>query len=72
MQASMVKEEEGGWWGRGGQKGRMGRLAAGPVGSEAEKNPFEKIGFFNLPRLWKFAQGDLGGILTQGFFSKFF
>jgi hypothetical protein len=27
-----------------------------------------KIGFFNLPRLWKFAEGDLGGILTWGFF----
>jgi hypothetical protein len=27
-----------------------------------------KIGFLNLPRLWKFAQGDLGGIWTQGFF----
>jgi hypothetical protein len=27
-----------------------------------------KIGFFNLPRIWKFAQGDLGGIWTQGFF----
>jgi hypothetical protein len=24
----------------------------------------------NLPRLWKFAHGDLGGILTQGFFLK--
>jgi hypothetical protein len=23
-----------------------------------------KIRFLNLPRLWKFAQGDLGGILT--------
>jgi hypothetical protein len=22
----------------------------------------------NIPRLWKFAQGDLGGILTWGFF----
>jgi hypothetical protein len=33
------------------------------------KNPFGiKIGFLNLLRLWKFAQGDLGGILTQGFF----
>jgi hypothetical protein len=28
----------------------------------------KKIGFLNLPRLWKFAQGDLGGIWTQGFF----
>jgi hypothetical protein len=27
-----------------------------------------KIEFLNLPRLWKFAQGDLGGIWTQGFF----
>jgi hypothetical protein len=27
-----------------------------------------KIRFLNLPKLWKFAQGDLGGILTQGFF----
>jgi hypothetical protein len=23
-----------------------------------------KIGFLNLPRLWKFVRGDLGGILT--------
>jgi hypothetical protein len=23
-----------------------------------------KIGFLNLPRLWKFAQGDFGGIWT--------
>jgi hypothetical protein len=27
-----------------------------------------KIGFLNLPRLWKFVEGDLGGILTLGFF----
>jgi hypothetical protein len=33
------------------------------------KNPFRiKIGFLNVLRLWKFAQGHLGGILTQGFF----
>jgi hypothetical protein len=31
------------------------------VGSEEER-------FLNLPRLWKFAQGNLGGILTWGFF----
>jgi hypothetical protein len=30
-----------------------------------------KIGFLNLPRLWKFAQGNLGGILTWGFFLNF-
>jgi hypothetical protein len=23
-----------------------------------------KIGFLNVPRLWKFVEGDLGGILT--------
>jgi hypothetical protein len=27
-----------------------------------------KIGFLNLPRLWKFVEGDLGGILTWWFF----
>jgi hypothetical protein len=27
-----------------------------------------KIGFLNLPRLWKFVEGDLGGILSWGFF----
>jgi hypothetical protein len=27
-----------------------------------------KIGFLNLPRLLKFVQGDLGGILMWGFF----
>jgi hypothetical protein len=27
-----------------------------------------KIKFLNIPRLWKFAQRDLGGILTWGFF----
>jgi hypothetical protein len=31
-----------------------------------------KIGYLNLPRLWKFTQGNLGGILTWGFFPKFF
>jgi hypothetical protein len=54
--------------GSGGPKGCVGRLATGPMGSEAE-NPFSiKIGFLNLLRLWKFVQGDLGGILTQGLF----
>jgi hypothetical protein len=38
----------------------VGQLAAGWIGSEAKKNHFRiKIGFLNLPRLWKFAQGDL-------------
>jgi hypothetical protein len=30
-----------------------------------KKRIFElKTGFLNLPRLWKFIEGDLGGILT--------
>jgi hypothetical protein len=50
-----------------GPKGRMGRLA---VGLKVEgKNHFTiKIGFLNIPGLWKFVQGDLGGILIWGFF----
>jgi hypothetical protein len=63
-------------WGRrrrpegpSGPNGRVGQLATGPIGPEAEKNPFRiKIRFLNLHGLWKFALGDLGGILTQGFF----
>jgi hypothetical protein len=34
-------------------------------GPKAEENYFQiKFGFLNIQRLWKFAQGDLGGILT--------
>jgi hypothetical protein len=52
-----------------GQKGQMGRLVDAPIGLEVEKNLFGiKIGFLNLPRLWKFAHGDLGWILAQGYF----
>jgi hypothetical protein len=47
----------------------------GPAGRRADWAESEgkilfriKIGFLNLPRLWKFAQGDLGGILMWGFF----
>jgi hypothetical protein len=29
-----------------------------------------KIEFLNLPRLWKFVEGDLGGILRWGFFQN--
>jgi hypothetical protein len=42
---------------------------AGPGGLNSEEKFFSnKIGFLNLPRLWKFVEGDLGGILTCGFF----
>jgi hypothetical protein len=51
----------------------VGLLAAGPIGPKTEKNPFRrKIRFLNLPRLWKFAQEDLAGILTQAFFINSF
>jgi hypothetical protein len=49
-----------------GLRGRVGRLAAGPIGLKSkEKILFRiNIGFLNLPRLCKFVEGDLGGILT--------
>jgi hypothetical protein len=52
-------------WGRAGQRGAwLGRMGQNP-----KKIPFWiKIKFLNIPRLWKFAQGDLGWILTWGFF----
>jgi hypothetical protein len=62
---SRKREVSGAGWAKkaewvGWLLGRLGRKL---------KNPFGiKIGFLNLLRLWKFAQGDLGGILTQGFF----
>jgi hypothetical protein len=47
--------------GRGWAEKRIGE-GAGP---KSRKRISElKIGFLNIPRLWKFAQGDLGGILT--------
>jgi hypothetical protein len=53
--------------GAGWAKGLVGRKV-GRAESE-EEDFFElEIGFWNLPRLWKFAQGKLGGILTSGFF----
>jgi hypothetical protein len=36
----------------------------GRAESEEKRISELKIGFLNLPRLWKFAQGYLGGILT--------
>jgi hypothetical protein len=51
--------------------GWLGQRPNGPQGwpgRKQEKMISElKIGFLNLPRLWKFV-GDLGGILTWGFF----
>jgi hypothetical protein len=63
------------WAGQGsfglrGQRGQRAGWAKGRVGRKVgrteskEKRISElKIGFLNLPRLWKFVEGDLGGIL---------
>jgi hypothetical protein len=52
-----------GWLGQrlNGPQGWLGRKQ-GKMISEL------KFGFLNLPRLWNFVEGDLGGILTSGFF----
>jgi hypothetical protein len=56
--------------GRAGSRrpaGRSGSARAGlsRMGQNPKKIPFRiKIKFLNIPKLWKFAQGDLGGILT--------
>jgi hypothetical protein len=47
--------------------GRSGRGCSGlgRMGRNRRKNYFQiKFEFLNIQRLWKFAQGDLGGILT--------
>jgi hypothetical protein len=49
----------------GGLAGPEVEQAAGSAGLKEKKRVFElKIGFLILPRLWKFVEGDLGGILT--------
>jgi hypothetical protein len=48
-----------------GLAGPEAERAARLAGPKARKKNFRiKIGFLNLPRLWKFVEGDLGGILT--------
>jgi hypothetical protein len=58
--------ERRGQWEPAGPKAEWAARSARP---KMKKKIFElEIGFCNLPRLWKFTQGDLGGILTWGFF----
>jgi hypothetical protein len=54
----------------GGLAGPEAKRAAGSAGPKSRKKRISelKIGFLNLPRLWKYVEGDLGGILTGGFF----
>jgi hypothetical protein len=53
---------------RRGQREPAGLKAEWPQGLPGRKQGKRiselKIGFLNLPRLWKFVEGDLGGILT--------
>jgi hypothetical protein len=48
--------------GLAGLRGRMGHKVG--RAEIKKKNSELKIGFLNLQRLWKFVEGDLGGILT--------
>jgi hypothetical protein len=45
-----------------GLKAEWAARSAGP--KERKRISKLKIGFLNLPRLWKFVEGDLGGILA--------
>jgi hypothetical protein len=52
-----------------GLAGPEAEWAARSAGPKSRKRISElKIGFLSLPTLWKFVEGDLGGILTWRFF----
>jgi hypothetical protein len=58
--ARLRKREDG-----GAKKAEWAGWLLGRLGRKLKKNPLRiKVGFLNLSRLWKFTQGDLGGILT--------
>jgi hypothetical protein len=66
--AGWVDRDGFGLRGRCGQwagwaRGRVGRKV-GRADIRKKEISELKIGFLNLPRLWKFVEGDLGGILT--------
>jgi hypothetical protein len=64
-QAEWVERVHGGLRGEAG----WGCSGLGRMGRNQRKNYFRiKFEFLNIQRLWKFAQGDLGGILTWVFF----
>jgi hypothetical protein len=49
----------------GGGGPRLGWKIREEAGSKSRKRISKlKFEFLNLPRLWKFVEGDLGGILT--------
>jgi hypothetical protein len=60
-----LRGKRGGRWGWLGGEAGWADWPLGRLGRMLRKNSFRiKIGFLNLPRLWKFVEGDLGGILT--------
>jgi hypothetical protein len=63
---STGREKKAGW---AGWAKKAGKAAKPTRPKSKKKNLFRiKIGFLNLPRFWKFVQGDLCGILMLGFF----
>jgi hypothetical protein len=68
MRASWAGEVEFGPQEEGGQRGRLGQRPSGLQGRPGRKQGKRiselKIRFLNLSRLWKFVEGDVGGILT--------
>jgi hypothetical protein len=59
----VLARERRGVSGAGWANDRVGRKV-GRAESKKKGISELKIGFLNLPRLWKFVEGDLGGILT--------
>jgi hypothetical protein len=53
-----LRGQRAGW-----ARGRVGRKVGRAENKEKGISEL-KIGFLNLPRPWKFVEGDLGGILT--------
>jgi hypothetical protein len=60
------RKAEAQWKGEGKSAGKKKDWVERPDGLKVTgKILFQiKFDFLNIPRLWKFAQGDLGGILT--------
>jgi hypothetical protein len=59
------RKAEAQWEGEGKSAGKKKKDWAE---TDRENSFSNKIWFLNIPRVWKFAQGDLGGMLTWGFF----
>jgi hypothetical protein len=59
------------WWAGSAclaARGQKASWAGWPLGQKLKKFSFLiKIEFLNMPRLWKFAQGDLRGIWLKDF-----